>query len=150
MIKQTTRVKDRKVPKVLPIGISLNTFTKWLKNNYYNTRILPLWKLKTDLILQIKWTTYRRENFVLKWKAEVGKKKRLSQNKFIWEALSDNVKKCIEHLRKIKSYRGIRHRKHLPVRGQRSRTNAKTQKRGRNRFQSNKKVKKTSIRKRSK
>ncbi len=33
-----------------------------------------------------------------------------------------NIKRLID----INSYRGLRHRKHLPVRGQRTRTNAKT------------------------
>ena len=38
--------------------------------------------------------------------------------------LSQNVKRLIE----IGSYRGIRHRKNLPVRGQRTHTNARTRK----------------------
>ncbi len=36
--------------------------------------------------------------------------------------ISDNIKRLIE----IRSYRGIRHAKKLPVRGQRTRTNART------------------------
>jgi len=36
----------------------------------------------------------------------------------------------IKRLVDIGSYRGIRHRKHLPVRGQRSKTNARTVKKG--------------------
>lgn len=38
--------------------------------------------------------------------------------------LSDNVRRLME----IGSYRGLRHRKGLPVRGQRTRTNARTRK----------------------
>ena len=38
--------------------------------------------------------------------------------------VSDNVRRLIE----IGSYRGLRHRKGLPVRGQRTRTNARTRK----------------------
>jgi len=47
----------------------------------------------------------------------------------------DNIKKyielCINKLKEIKTYRGIRHDLCLPVHGQRTRTNAKTQKRKR-------------------
>nr|BBH43085.1 ribosomal protein S13 [Spumella sp. NIES-1846] len=46
--------------------------------------------------------------------------------------LEGNLKRLIylhiQNLIDIKSYRGIRHEKNLPVRGQRTRTNAKTQK----------------------
>lgn len=38
------------------------------------------------------------------------------------------VKRRIEHIQKIRTYKGIRHRKGLPVRGQRTHTNAKTRK----------------------
>ena len=34
----------------------------------------------------------------------------------------------IKRLGEIGSYRGLRHRRHLPVRGQRTRTNSRTQK----------------------
>lgn len=37
-------------------------------------------------------------------------------------------KRNIEFLIDLKNYKGIRHRKHLPVRGQRTRTNAQTSK----------------------
>lgn len=39
-----------------------------------------------------------------------------------------HIKKRIQHLQNIKTYRGLRHRKGLPVRGQRTHTNARTQK----------------------
>lgn len=39
-----------------------------------------------------------------------------------------HIKKKVQHLQNIKTYRGLRHRKGLPVRGQRTHTNAKTQK----------------------
>jgi len=35
-------------------------------------------------------------------------------------------KRNIDFIIKLKNYKGLRHRKHLPVRGQRTRTNAKT------------------------
>ncbi len=38
------------------------------------------------------------------------------------------LRKRIQHLQTIKTYKGIRHRKGLPVRGQRTHTNAKTRK----------------------
>jgi small subunit ribosomal protein S13 len=42
--------------------------------------------------------------------------------------LRRQVNQNIQRLREIQSYRGIRHRKGLPVRGQRTRTNARTRK----------------------
>ena len=38
------------------------------------------------------------------------------------------VQACIARLKDIRCYRGMRHRAHLPVRGQRTRTNARTRK----------------------
>ncbi len=40
--------------------------------------------------------------------------------------LRRQVQQCIARLRDIGCYRGLRHRKGLPVRGQRTRTNART------------------------
>ena len=42
--------------------------------------------------------------------------------------LTRQVKQNIDRLREIKCYRGLRHRHGLPVRGQRTRTNARTRK----------------------
>ncbi len=42
--------------------------------------------------------------------------------------LRRNVQSNIARLRDIRCYRGLRHRAHLPVRGQRTRTNARTRK----------------------
>jgi small subunit ribosomal protein S13 len=42
--------------------------------------------------------------------------------------LRRNVRQNIQRLQEIGSYRGIRHRKGLPVHGQRTRTNARTRK----------------------
>jgi small subunit ribosomal protein S13 len=42
--------------------------------------------------------------------------------------LRRHVQQCIARLRDIGCYRGLRHRKGLPVRGQRTRTNARTRK----------------------
>src|SRR6478672_4613421 len=43
-------------------------------------------------------------------------------------ALRRNIQQNIARLRDINSYRGVRHRRSLPVRGQRTRTNARTRK----------------------
>jgi small subunit ribosomal protein S13 len=43
-------------------------------------------------------------------------------------ALRRQVQQDIQRLKDTKSYRGERHRKNLPVRGQRTRTNARTRK----------------------
>ena len=43
-------------------------------------------------------------------------------------ALRRNVQSNIARLKDIRCYRGMRHRAHLPVRGQRTRTNARTRK----------------------
>jgi small subunit ribosomal protein S13 len=51
------------------------------------------------------------------------------KNNFTIEGdLRKNVSVSIKHLMDIKCYRGIRHRKGLPVRGQRTNTNARTRK----------------------
>ena len=42
--------------------------------------------------------------------------------------LRREVSMCIKRLRDLGTYRGLRHRKSLPVRGQRSHTNARTRK----------------------
>jgi len=53
----------------------------------------------------------------------------LLENNFVVEgALRRQVQQNIARLRDIRSYRGERHRKGLPVRGQRTQTNARTRK----------------------
>ena len=59
--------------------------------------------------------------------AEVGRLREIIDGNYIVEGdlrreVSMNVKRLIE----IGSYRGLRHRRNLPVRGQRTRTNART------------------------
>lgn len=44
-------------------------------------------------------------------------------------ALRNKVKQDIKRLMEINCYRGVRHKRHLPVRGQRTKTNAKTRRR---------------------
>lgn len=56
--------------------------------------------------------------------------KQIEAQKLIVETeLQTHTKKCIKELIEIKTYRGIRHIFNLPVRGQRTKTNARTQKR---------------------
>lgn len=43
-------------------------------------------------------------------------------------SLRRRVQQSVSRLREIQSYRGLRHRRGLPVRGQRTRTNARTRK----------------------
>jgi len=54
---------------------------------------------------------------------------RILENNFVVErALRRQVQQNIQRLRDIRSYRGSRHRNGLPVRGQRTKTNARTRK----------------------
>ncbi len=41
-------------------------------------------------------------------------------------ALRQLIKQNIQRLKELKTYRGVRHLKHLPVRGQRTKTNSRT------------------------
>ena len=54
--------------------------------------------------------------------------KHLEANYTVEGALRRSVTSDITRLRDIQSYRGIRHRRSLPCRGQRTRTNARTRK----------------------
>jgi len=64
---------------------------------------------------------------------------RLIQNEYTVEGeLRSEVQMNIKRLMDIASYRGLRHRKGLPVRGQRTQTNARTRK-GRKKTVANKK-----------
>ena len=51
------------------------------------------------------------------------------KNYLVGGVLQKNLKENINKKIKIKSYQGIRHKNKLPVRGQRTHTNAKTQRR---------------------
>lgn len=60
---------------------------------------------------------------------EVSRLRQLIDNEYKVEgALRSEVKQNIRRLIEIGSYRGTRHRKGLPVRGQRTQTNARTRK----------------------
>ena len=53
-------------------------------------------------------------------------KKVIEQNYKVGDELKREIMMNIKRLKDIKSWRGIRHLKHLPVRGQRTRTNTRT------------------------
>lgn len=60
---------------------------------------------------------------------ELAKIANLLDNQYTVEGqLRRQVQQSIQRLREIGCYRGLRHRKGLPVRGQRTRTNARTRK----------------------
>ncbi len=60
---------------------------------------------------------------------EIGKLNQSIESTYIVEgALRRQVQQNIQRLKDIRSYRGERHRKGLPVHGQRTRTNARTRK----------------------
>lgn len=60
---------------------------------------------------------------------EVAKLREVIENEYTVEGdLRRNVAMDIKRLTEINCYRGVRHRKGLPVRGQRTRTNARTRK----------------------
>lgn len=60
---------------------------------------------------------------------EVGKIRKIIENDYVVEGdLKREVSLNIKRLMEIGCYRGIRHRRGLPVRGQRTQTNARTRK----------------------
>ena len=61
--------------------------------------------------------------------AEVGQLRQVIDDRFIVEGdLRREVAMNIKRLGEIGCYRGLRHRRHLPVRGQRTKTNARSRK----------------------
>jgi len=73
-------------------------------------------KLGLDMGMRTTELTADQENLIRReielWKTEGDLKREVQQN--------------IKRLKDIKSYRGIRHIKHLPARGQRTKTNSRT------------------------
>jgi small subunit ribosomal protein S13 len=61
--------------------------------------------------------------------ADTGKLRQVIENEYKVEgALRGEIAMAVKRLMDIGSYRGLRHRKGLPVRGQRTRTNSRTRK----------------------
>lgn len=88
-------------------GINIKTITKFRK-------ILGL-------------NTYKKKVIQTTYQNILALKKLIRLNK-IDQILNISIKKRILHLINLKTFRGIRHKHKYPVRGQRTRTNAKTQK----------------------
>lgn len=58
---------------------------------------------------------------------EVAKIQNVAEKNFVLEGgLRQLIKRNIQHLKDLKTYRGTRHLRRLPVRGQRTRTNSRT------------------------
>lgn len=94
------------IKKVKEFGINNNI----QKKVYYKLGInekVPFTKLKNNLL-------FKTEN--------VFKKQQIKKGKF----LKENIKKNIDFMIELKSYKGTRHKLKYPVRGQRTHTNAKT------------------------
>jgi len=76
-------------------------------------------KLKIDIDKRVKDLT----------NDEIGAiQKEVSTNYIAEGELRKRIALCIRRLQEIGSYRGLRHKKGLPVRGQRTKTNARTRK----------------------
>lgn len=110
---ETKNSKDFKHPKVLPDGIKFK-FECAKKAIGANFR-LTISNYKKN-------KTFRNKVYTYFYKKLDIVKNEIFQNK----------KKDIMFLTKINCYRGIRHKISLPVRGQRTKTNAKTEKNKRN------------------
>ncbi len=93
------------LPKIYGIGLSL------AKKICEMTKIDPM--KKTDEL------THEEVNKIEKY---------IEENFKVEGALRREIKENIKRLIEIKCYRGIRHQKGLPVRGQRTRSNARTRK----------------------
>lgn len=58
---------------------------------------------------------------------ELNRIKEVIEKKYKIEGeLRQNIKQNVERLKEIQCYRGVRHLRHLPVRGQRTKTNSRT------------------------
>ncbi|MBK7149835.1 MAG: 30S ribosomal protein S13 [Bacteroidetes bacterium] len=85
---------------------------------------------KIDLNTKVKDWNDEQINGILKYNAE---------NLKLEGELRGEVQQSIKRLQDIGAYRGIRHRKGLPVRGQRTKTNSRTRK-GKRKTVANKKM----------
>lgn len=82
------------------------------------------WKISADILTKIGIDTHKKvkdltEDEVQKIQAEVGTIK-------VEGDLKEEINSNIKRLREIGAYRGIRHLRGLPARGQRTRSNART------------------------
>lgn len=108
--KRLTKIKRPKAERLLIYGLAQSTFLKFKQSFGINKRLV-LKKLKKYRIVRRRFN-----NFFFYLKKLTGRK------------LRAKTKKSIYFLKRIRNYKYFRHRLKLPVRGQRTRTNAKTQK----------------------
>jgi small subunit ribosomal protein S13 len=109
------RIAGTDIPDNKPIRISLR----------YVYGIGP--KLATDILIEVGIEGHVRARDLTE--DQLAQISNVIEAKFIVEgALRRQIQQNIGRLRDIRSYRGDRHRRGLPVRGQRTQTNARTRK----------------------
>jgi small subunit ribosomal protein S13 len=106
-------------------GVDIPEKKKILYSLQYVHGIGP--KIAADILRQAEIDPDRRANTLDD--KELSTISTLIDQKYVVEgALRRQVQQDIQRLKEIKCYRGERHRKGLPVRGQRTRSNARTRK----------------------
>ena len=109
------RIAGIDIPEKKKIGISLR----------YIFGIGP--KVALDILREVGVDTERRTNELAE--NEIAQIAGVIDTKIIVEgALRRQIQTDIQRLKDIRSYRGDRHRRSLPVKGQRTRSNARTRK----------------------
>lgn len=95
------------------------------------TKIFGIGKFRSEEILNLIGIQ-KRTLFKDISKNEISRIKKIIEKEFfVGSRLRQNTKSSIQNLVKIRSYRGSRHKNKLPVRGQRTSSNARTQKKRR-------------------
>ncbi|XAO72553.1 MAG: 30S ribosomal protein S13 [Candidatus Vidania fulgoroideorum] len=97
------------------------------KNKYINFELTKIYGIgiKTANKICKKINIMNKKVYLLKENEIIKINKNIKKIK-IGNDLKKQIKENIKNLINIKCYRGIRHNKKLPVRGQRTRTNSKT------------------------
>lgn len=102
----------------------INLQDEW-KTNYALTRIKGIgWSLSEKILTALKIDKAKRVGQLNA--DEIAKIASKVEDHPIEGELSKQVRSSITRLRQINSYRGVRHAKSLPTRGQRTKTNART------------------------
>lgn len=91
------------------------------------TYIYGVWRELSNVILDKVWVEKTRKIETLN-EEELDKIRDELKNLFIEWDLRREVAQNVKRLQEINCYRGIRHKKHLPTRWQRTKTNARTRK----------------------
>jgi ribosomal protein S13 len=93
-------------------------------------------RIKTKLFKYYGINKRKSYNFILSNKFD--NLVELSRDTFFDYKLFEIRKRNVEFLKRLRCYKGLRHRKRLPVRGQRTHTNAKTKRKKKGIFQEKK------------